>query len=50
MDLNETIIARTDFLVMSEYSRDYRDCVRQAVDELVKDGFLVLLSDGRYRK
>lgn len=35
MDLNEMILRRTDFLVISDYPRDYRDCVRQAVDELV---------------
>lgn len=35
MDLNEIILRRTDFLVISDYPRDYRDCVRQAVDELV---------------
>lgn len=44
MVLNETIIARTDFLVMSNYPRDYRDCVRQAVDELVKDEDLYEMS------
>lgn len=44
MDLNETIIARTDFLVMSEYPRDYRDCVRQAVHELMTDEALYEIS------
>ena len=44
MDLIDEIIARTDFLVTSDYPRDYRDCVRQAVNELVKDEYLYRIS------
>ena len=29
---------------------DLESVLKQQLDELVKDGFLVLLSDGRYRK
>ena len=32
--MNE-ILSRARFLEINEYPRDYRDCVKQAIDELV---------------
>ena len=44
MDLADEIIARTHFLVLSHYPRDYRECVRQAVRELMTDEALHKIS------
>lgn len=44
MDLTDEVIARAHFLVLSNYPRDYRECVRQAVNELVKDEDLYRMS------